>query len=93
MILTGTLKAIENGKICHQFPRIIPPFGKASEDCLNLNVYKRFQEKTDLWPTFVWVYGGSNIMGSIEFYNGLENLPLLKDVCLVAMNYRLGMFG
>lgn len=44
-------------------------------------------------PIVFWIYGGSNVIGSVGFYLGLENLPRTEDVCLVAANYRLGVFG
>ena len=67
-----------------------------SEDCLNLNVFvpsKRLGKKPPKLPVIVWIYGGSNIQGSVEFYGPIENLVRKRDCVLVAMNYRLGIFG
>lgn len=40
-----------------------------------------------------WIYGGGNVAGSTQAYAGLDNLPRLENVCLIAANYRLGIFG
>lgn len=64
-----------------------------SEDCLYLNVWAPGdQDLTDL-PVVVWIYGGAFNVGSsaMRNYSG-EFLPE-KDVIVVSMNYRVGVFG
>ncbi|CAK9082779.1 unnamed protein product [Durusdinium trenchii] len=72
-----------------------------SEDCLNLNVFvpSRLFEGTQgaplltSLPVLVWIYGGMNVIGDVEFYGPIENIVRKRDCVLVAMNYRLGIFG
>ena len=83
--------AMEDGNSCLQGGA----GAKESEDCLNLNVFlpSKHLRGTAKLPVIVWIYGGSNIMGSVEFYGPIENLVRQRDCVLVAMNYRLGIFG
>ncbi|CAL1141074.1 unnamed protein product [Cladocopium goreaui] len=84
--------AMEDGNSCLQGGRA---GANESEDCLNLNVFlpSKHLRGTAKLPVIVWIYGGSNIMGSVEFYGPIENLVRQRDCVLVAMNYRLGIFG
>lgn len=64
-----------------------------SEDCLYLNIRTGNLAGDDLKPVMVWIHGGGHQFGSgnTSFYqsNGLVK----KDVVLVTLNYRLGVFG
>lgn len=64
-----------------------------SEDCLYLNVRTNNIKGTIKQPVMVWIHGGGHQFGSADtsFYqaNGLVE----KDVVLVTINYRLGVFG
>jgi para-nitrobenzyl esterase len=64
-----------------------------SEDCLYLNVRTNNIKGTAKQPVMVWIHGGGHQFGSADtsFYqaNGLVE----KDVVLVTINYRLGVFG
>ena len=76
-----------------EIPALIPVSGK--EDCLQLNVYVP-ESKNPLeegFPVMVWFHGGGFTAGdsSTRLY-GPEFL-LDKDVILVTVNYRLGIFG
>jgi para-nitrobenzyl esterase len=65
-----------------------------SEDCLYLNVYAPARAKVNSkLPVMFWIHGGgySAGSGSEPRHNG-DFLPL-KDVVLVTINYRLGVFG
>ena len=66
-----------------------------NEDCLYLNVYVPKNnidfEKNNL-PVMFWIHGGSNIWGSGSSYD-FSNLAKQKDVIVVTINYRLGVFG
>ena len=64
-----------------------------SEDCLYLNVRTGAKDSDEKKPVMVWIHGGGHQFGSADtsFYqaNGLVE----KDVVLVTINYRLGVFG
>lgn len=64
-----------------------------SEDCLYLNVRTGNLNSQEKQPVMVWIHGGGHQFGSgdTSFYqaNGLVE----KDVVLVTINYRLGVFG
>lgn len=64
-----------------------------SEDCLYLNVWAPADEELNDLPVVVWIYGGAFNVGSsaMRNYSG-EFLPE-KDVIVVSMNYRVGVFG
>jgi len=83
-------KALEDGNSCLQG-------GGAgeSEDCLNLNVFVPSEHLNSgtLLPVVVWIYGGANVAGSVEFYGPIENIVRKHACILVAMNYRVGIFG
>lgn len=69
------------------------PDGLASEDCLYLNVWSPAQAKGKALPVMFWIHGGGLIQGgaSLPIYDG-EALAR-KDVVVVTINYRLGVFG
>ena len=65
-----------------------------SEDCLSLNVYTKNPGKTDKkLPVALWIHGGGyrEGWGSEPEFDG--KAWALKDVVLVTINYRLGIFG
>ncbi|XP_033229589.1 venom carboxylesterase-6-like [Belonocnema kinseyi] len=68
-----------------------------AEDCLYLNVYTPLLEfespltNKNLVPVMVWIHGGGFNWGSSNQYGAKYLLD--KDVILVTVNYRLGMFG
>jgi para-nitrobenzyl esterase len=68
------------------------PARPASEDCLYLNVWTKAQAD-EKRPVMVWIHGGALTRGSgaIPTYDG-TNLAN-KDVVVVTLNYRLGVFG
>lgn len=73
----------------------LQPYKNASignEDCLYLNVYTPLKTKrNNLLPVMVWIHGGSFIGGSASIFSA--NYLLDKDIILVTVNYRLGIFG
>jgi para-nitrobenzyl esterase len=89
---TGVRDAKEFGPVCAQNPYFIPNAREISrEDCLYLNVW------TPVWPArqvrkpvIVWIPGGGNFAGSAG--SGGEKL-IRRDVVVVTLNYRLGLFG
>lgn len=63
-----------------------------SEDCLYLNIWKPKTDETNL-PILVFIHGGSLTTGSsaYENYNGEEMAK--KNVIMITIQYRLGVFG
>ncbi|XP_072488359.1 liver carboxylesterase 1-like [Notamacropus eugenii] len=66
---------------------------KISEDCLYLNIYTTadLTTKTKL-PVMVWIHGGAFLMGDASTWEPLL-LSALENVVVVAIQYRLGIFG
>ncbi len=65
-----------------------------SEDCLYLNVWRPLDTGAgDTLPVMVWIHGGSHVYGagSLPRYDG-DHLTR-REVILVTINYRLGLFG
>lgn len=89
---------------CIRYPRTpINPFQRTnpeiggvdmSEDCLHLNIWRPESVKSeDKLPVFVYIYGGSFLVGA-----GSNDVikPVTftsKNTILVSFNYRLGLFG
>ncbi|XP_048520411.1 esterase B1-like [Dendroctonus ponderosae] len=68
------------------------------EDCLNLNVYTPqlpapVTPKRLLKPVMVFIHGGSFLLGSNRRELHGPEILISEDVVLVAINYRLGVFG
>lgn len=64
-----------------------------SEDCLYLNVWTPAKKGTEKLPVLVYYFGGGLVAGdgSEPRYDG-ESLAQ-KDIVVVTINYRLGVFG
>lgn len=67
--------------------------GATSEDCLYLNVWTPANARKQHLPVIVWIHGGG-------FTNGSSAMPLYwgdrlasRDVVVVTIAYRLGVFG
>ncbi|OWF47763.1 fatty acyl-CoA hydrolase precursor, medium chain-like [Mizuhopecten yessoensis] len=86
------------GPSCMQDKNIFPDMWEnvendaISEDCLQLNVYvpntASIEAKT---PVMVWIHGGGMFMGNSSSYDA--SFFAMKDVIVVTINYRLGIFG
>jgi len=66
-----------------------------SEDCLYLNMYvpkNQTEINKNKFPVMFWIHGGSNIWGSGDFYD-YSKLATDKQVIVITVNYRLGLFG
>jgi para-nitrobenzyl esterase len=64
-----------------------------SEDCLYLNVWTPADTMAGKLPVMVWIYGGGFVGGAAsEPRQDGANLAA-KNVIVVSMNYRLGVFG
>ncbi len=64
-----------------------------SEDCLYLNVRTGNLNSDKKQPVMVWIHGGGHSFGSGDFSYYQSNGLVEKDVVLVTINYRLGVFG
>ncbi|KAK3752810.1 hypothetical protein QZH41_005179 [Actinostola sp. cb2023] len=85
------------GKACMQIQDHISLTGIArldemSEDYLNLNVFVPHASKVSALPVMVWIYGGSFQLSSNRIYDG-SYIATMGKVIVVAINYRLGVFG
>jgi para-nitrobenzyl esterase len=65
----------------------------ASEDCLTLNVWTPAKAKSGSLPVMVWIYGGGFSAGSTSEARQDGQFLARRDVIVVSMNYRLGIFG
>ena len=66
---------------------------KQSEDCLNLSVTRPNSKQENL-PVMVWIHGGSYIAGAGDAYVfDPEPMVVEQNVIVVAVTYRLGLFG
>jgi len=98
----GVLRAYDYGPICPQRGDITVRTGRllgdyvpaASEDCLNLNVWRPAGEPPPGgWPVMVFVHGGSFTggSGSEPIYDGSALAG--RGAVVVTINYRLGALG
>ena len=63
------------------------------EDCLYLNVYTNNIDKNARNAVMVWIHGGGFYCGcSDDNFYGPDYL-MRKDIVLVTINYRVGVFG
>jgi para-nitrobenzyl esterase len=90
-----SLDATRHGNRCLQTPYHevlsgLKLYGEESEDCLYMNIYTPGAEGKR--PVMVWIHGGAYIQGSANEYDG-ATLAAENDVVVVAINYRLGIFG
>ncbi|MGH8201541.1 MAG: carboxylesterase/lipase family protein [Steroidobacteraceae bacterium] len=69
------------------------PQGRASEDCLYLNIWTPAPDLRHHLPVLVWIPGGGFISGSgsVAVYNGASLAA--QGVVVVTINYRVGVFG
>jgi para-nitrobenzyl esterase len=92
----GVRPAKEFGSHCVQtggYPDMIFHDPGESEDCLTLNVWTPKGAKSGSLPVMVWVYGGGfNTGGTSEARQDGQFLAH-RNVVIVSMNYRLGIFG
>jgi len=94
----ATIEALRPGALCPQFESLLSGAGEqapagqvtGTEDCLYLNVWSP-PNATDL-PVMLWIHGGGNTIGHGGSYNGAV-LAAQRDVVIVTINYRLGVFG
>jgi para-nitrobenzyl esterase len=91
----GVRAAKEFGSRCMQqaYPDMIFHDPGQSEDCLTLNVWVPAGAKPGTLPVMVWIYGGGFHGGSTS--EGRQDGQFLaqRNVVVVSMNYRMGVFG
>jgi para-nitrobenzyl esterase len=64
-----------------------------SEDCLTLNVWTPADAKPGSLPVMVWIYGGGFLSGGTSESRQDGQFLAARNVVVVSMNYRLGIFG
>jgi para-nitrobenzyl esterase len=77
-------------------PQFIPLVNRLTgdEDCLYLNVWAPAKPAASPRPVMVWIHGGGFTAGQGAYTaDDGATLALEQDVVVVAMNYRLGVFG
>jgi para-nitrobenzyl esterase len=92
----GVRAAREFGSHCYQsvtYGDMVFHDPGPSEDCLTLNVWTPAGAKPGSLPVMVWIYGGGFAGGGTS--EGRQDGQFLahRDVVVVSMNYRLGIFG
>ncbi|WP_435154225.1 carboxylesterase/lipase family protein [Amycolatopsis sacchari] len=85
---TGVRDATAYGNRCPAAASTNGPRSE-TEDCLYLNVQRPSGAKK--LPVFVWIHGGGLRNGSSNQHDG--SLLARRDVVVVTINYRLGVFG
>ncbi len=91
-----TLSAKEFGSHCMQsvsYPDMTFHDTGPSEDCLTLNVWAPAKATLGSLPVMVWIYGGGFAAGSTSEARQDGQFLAHRDVVIVSMNYRLGIFG
>lgn len=95
---TGVRDATRFGAPCMQPPSrpgsiYSEDYAGMSEDCLSLNVWAPAGMPAKPRPVFVWIHGGSLTTGagSLPLYDGVKLAK--RDMVVVTINYRLGVFG
>jgi para-nitrobenzyl esterase len=99
----GVLDAASFSGSCPQTAALIG-VPSENEDCLYLNVWTPDPAPAEPLPVMVWIHGGANVSGSTgdmvpfppyESYRlyDAHNLVAARNVVVVSMNYRLGVFG
>jgi para-nitrobenzyl esterase len=64
-----------------------------SEDCLTLNVWTPVAAKRGSLPVMVWIFGGGFQAGGTSEPRQDGQFLAHRNVVVVSMNYRLGIFG
>ena len=64
-----------------------------SEDCLSLNVWTPANARKGSLPVMVWIFGGGYAAGGTSEPRQDGQYLAHRNVVVVSMNYRLGIFG
>lgn len=91
---TGIRPAKEFGSHCFQaHSDFLFRDAGPSEDCLTLNVWAPVDAKPGSLPVMVWIHGGAFVIGGTSDARQDGQFLAHRDVVVVSMNYRLGIFG
>ncbi|KAI4462831.1 carboxylesterase [Holotrichia oblita] len=91
----GILDATREIPSCTQYAPGVPYGISGGEDCLYLNVFVRELPVANATqkPVMVYIHGGGFYAGAAnDIFVGSEFI-MIKDVILVSIHYRLGIFG
>jgi para-nitrobenzyl esterase len=91
-----TLAAKDFGHHCYQtnpFADMTFLDAGPSEDCLNLNIWSPAKAKPGSLPVMVWIHGGGYTAGSASEPRHDGQFLARRNVVIVTLNYRLGIFG
>ncbi len=92
----GTLSATHLGHRCIQtstYPDMIFADPGPSEDCLTLNVWTPTHAARGSLPVMVWIFGGGFVAGGSSRPHLDGQFLAHRNVVVVTLNYRLGIFG
>jgi len=92
----GTLAAKAYGHHCYQTnPFADMRFDDAgpSEDCLTVNIWSPTKAKPSSLPVMLWIHGGGYTAGSASEPRHDGQFLAHRNVVIVTLNYRLGIFG
>jgi para-nitrobenzyl esterase len=92
----GVRPAKDFGSHCIQsagYPDMVFHDPGPSEDCLTLNVWTPASAKPGTLPVMVWIFGGGFVSGSTSENRQDGQFLAHRNVVVVSMNYRLGIFG
>jgi para-nitrobenzyl esterase len=92
----GVRPAKEFGSHCIQsagYPDMVFHDPGPSEDCLTLNVWTPANAKPGTLPVLVWIFGGGFVSGGTSENRQDGQFLAHRNVVVVSMNYRLGIFG
>jgi para-nitrobenzyl esterase len=93
---SGVRGAMDFGAHCmqpHVYSDMVFHDPGGSEDCLTLNVWTPVDAKPGSLPVMVWVYGGGFAAGGTSEARQDGQFLAHRNVVVVSMNYRLGIFG
>jgi para-nitrobenzyl esterase len=92
----GIRPANDFGSHCIQstsYPDMVFHDPGPSEDCLTLNVWTPANAKPGSLPVMVWIYGGGFTGGGTSESRQDGQFLAARNMVVVSMNYRLGIFG
>ena len=92
----GTLAAHDFGHHCYQtnpFADMTFADPGASEDCLTLNICSPTKAAPGSLPVMIWIHGGGYTAGAASEPRHDGQSLAHRNVVLVTLNYRLGIFG
>ncbi|KAK9719044.1 Carboxylesterase family [Popillia japonica] len=91
----GVLDATGDIPSCTQYAPGVPYGISGGEDCLYLNVFVRELPTANVTqkPVMVYIHGGGFYAGAANDVFAGPEFIMIKDVILVSIHYRLGIFG